>query len=646
MCGIVGFIDPAVRDPQAVCDAMLPALTHRGPDDFGTWVDRSRGVAFGHRRLSILELSTAGHQPMSSASGRYVIVFNGEIYNHAAIRRDLEVGAGLSGWRGHSDTETLLAAIEQWGIQAALKAAIGMFALAIWDREQCRLTLARDRIGEKPLYFGRQGSALMFASELKPFRRHPAFRGEIDRGALALFLRHNYVPDPFCIYVGFEKLQPGGWVEFGSDGRETARGTYWSALEAVERGMAQPFRGGDAEAIAQLETLLGDAIASQMVADVPLGAFLSGGIDSTTVVALMQERTSRPVRTFTIGFTDPAFDESPSARAVAKHLGTQHTELKVTPEDAMSVIPRLPLVYDEPFSDSSQIPTFLVSQLARRHVTVSLSGDAGDELFGGYNRYFWAMRVWRNVRRVPDGVRRVAGGFFRSRSPEAWDRTFGIINRMLPARLRTSRPGNKLHRLADLLVAGSPVGIYRSLVSHWEEPARILQSGREPLSRLESLMSVDGPGEFAERMMFWDLLTYLPGDVLTKVDRAAMAVSLESRVPMLDHRVVEFAWTLPLHFRIRDGVGKWLLRQVLYRRVPRELMDRPKMGFGVPISAWLRGPLRDWAEDLLDERSLRDDGYLLPGPIRDRWTEHLEGNRDWAYWLWDVLMFQAWRRQA
>ena len=645
MCGIVGFLDPGCRDPRVVCEKMLPALFHRGPDDSGVWVDASLGVALGHRRLSIVDLSPAGHQPMSSASGRYVIVFNGEIYNHVAIRRDLEAATGQAEWRGHSDTETLLASIEHWGLQAALRAAVGMFALAVWDRERSRLTLARDRIGEKPLYFGRQGSALLFGSELKPLKLHPMFRGEVERGALALFLRHNYVPDPFCIYVGIEKLQPGGWVEFGADGRETARGTYWNALEVVERGRAQPFRGSDTDAIAQLERILGDAVGSQMVADVPLGAFLSGGIDSSTIVALMQERASRPVRTFTIGFTDPAFDESPSARAVARHLGTEHTELKVTPEDAMRVIPRLPFVYDEPFSDSSQIPTFLVSQLARRHVAVSLSGDAGDELFGGYNRYFWANRVWQNVRRIPGSVRHFTGRLIRARSPEAWDSTFGTVNQVLPSRLRTSRSGNKLHRLADLLAADSPEGIYRSLVAHWEQPATILQSGREPMSRLEALMSIDGPGEFVERMMYWDLLTYLPGDVLPKVDRAAMAVSLETRVPMLDHRVVEFAWSLPLHFRIRDGVGKWLLRQVLYRRVPREIMDRPKMGFGVPINAWLRGPLRDWADDLLSEHFLRSDGYLVPGIIRDRWDEHLKGERDWAYWLWDVLMFQAWRRQ-
>jgi asparagine synthase (glutamine-hydrolysing) len=519
-----------------------------------------------------------------------------------------------------------------------------MFAIALWDRERRRLTLARDRAGEKPLYYGLQGETLLFASELKPLRRHPAFRGEVDRGALALYLRHNYVPDPLSIYVGISKLDPGTWVEFDERGRETARAAYWNAVEVVDRGRARPFAGSDGEAVAALEQVLGQAVGAQMVADVPLGAFLSGGIDSTTIVALMQERASRPVRTFTIGFTDPAFDESPSARAVAAHLGTDHTELKVTPEDAMGVIPRLPEIYDEPFADSSQIPTFLVSQLARRHVTVSLSGDAGDELFGGYNRYFWAQRVWSNLQRVPRPLRRLGSNLITARSAEAWDGSFGLLNRVLPARLRTTRSGNKLHRLAGLLGAESPAAIYRSLVSHWENPRELLQSGSEPPSRLEALMAADDPGTFPERMMLWDLLTYLPGDILAKVDRAAMAVSLETRVPMLDHRVIEFAWTLPQHLRIRDGQGKWLLRQVLYKRVPREIMDRPKMGFGVPINAWLRGPLRDWAADLLDERRMREDGFLDPAPVHAKWREHLAGERDWAYWLWDVLMFQAWRR--
>ena len=646
MCGIVGFIDPSAQDPRATCDAMLPELTHRGPDDAGVWVEGSIGLALGHRRLAVVDLSPAGHQPMVSASGRYVMVFNGEIYNHDAIRTDLATIGAAPAWRGHSDTETLLAAIEKWGLVGTLQAAVGMFAIAVWDRELRRLTLARDRVGEKPLYYGRQGAVFLFGSELKPLRRHPRFRGEVDRGALALYLRHNYVPDPLSIYVGIRKLEPGTWVEFDERGTETARDAYWSAVGVVEQGRACPFRGSDTEAVAALEHVLGQAVSSQMVADVPLGAFLSGGIDSTTIVALMQERSSRPVRTFTIGFSDPAFDESPSARAVAAHLGTEHTEFRVTPADAMAVIPRLPHIYDEPFSDSSQIPTFLVSQLARQHVTVSLSGDAGDELFGGYNRYFWAQRIWRNVDRVPAPLRRLANGMIMARSADAWNGTFDVLNRVLPARLRTTRSGHKLHRLAGLLGAESPGAIYRSLVSHWENPSEVLASGQEPASRLEGLMADDGSGTFPERMMLWDLLTYLPGDILTKVDRAAMAVSLETRVPLLDHRVIEFAWTLPMHMRIREGQGKWLLRQVLYKRVPRAMMERPKMGFGVPINEWLRGPLRPWAEDLLDERRMREEGYLNPTPVHAKWREHLSGQRDWAYWLWDVLMFQAWLRHS
>jgi asparagine synthase (glutamine-hydrolysing) len=579
---------------------------------------------------------------MSSRGERFVVVFNGEIYNHLKIRRELQQDDPTYSWRGHSDTETLLAAIEAWGLAGALQRCAGMFALALWDRKERSLSLARDRCGEKPLYYGRQGEAFVFGSELKALRRHPAFRGDINRGVLALYLRHNYVPDPFSIYTDIWKLPAGTYLKVDASGRVGEITAYWSAAETVQAAKARPFRGAATEAVAELERILGDAVEDQMLADVPLGAFLSGGIDSSLIVALMQGRARRPVRTFTVGFDEAAYDESSYARAVAAHLGTQHTELVVAPAQAQSVIPRLPTIYDEPFADSSQIPTALICELVRSHVTVCLSGDGGDEVFGGYTRYLVAGRAWRTIARIPKPLRHLSTHLLRSLSPGQWDRTMQAVRPVIPERWRRLRLGDRLHKAADLLTADAQADVYRALTSHWSRPGSISLGAQEPRSKLVDLMQDAPLATFEEAMMYWDLMTYLPGDILVKVDRAAMAVSLETRVPMLDHRVIEFAWGLPLDLRIRGGQGKWLLRQLLYRHVPQQLLDRPKMGFGVPLDRWLRGPLRDWAESLLGEARLRNEGFFDPGPVLHKWRQHLTGTHNWAYLLWDVLMFQGW----
>jgi len=580
---------------------------------------------------------------MRSASGRYEIVFNGEIYNHRTLRATLEAAAFGVPWRGHSDTETLLAAIEAWGLQRALQHCVGMFALALWDRNSRRLSLARDRAGEKPLYYGRVGTAFVFGSELKALQAHPAFHGEVDRGCLALYLRHCYIPEPLSIFKGIQRLPAGSILEVDEFGSFCTPEPYWNLHSVVEAGQRAPFGGSDREAIDMLERVLVDAVAKQMEADVPLGAFLSGGIDSSLVVALMQRQSARRVRTFTIGFTEPEYDESAHARAVAQHLGTDHTEFRVTPAESMAVIPRLATMYDEPFADSSQIPTFLVAQLARRHVTVSLSGDGGDELFGGYNRYVWARRVW-GAGRLLGPLRGASARSLRALNPETWTRVLALGKPFLPSRWRAAQPGDKIHRIADLLDCSQPE-LYRMLVSHWMHPSDLVLGSAEPASPLTQLMAQTGTRCFEEQMMWWDFMTYLPGDILVKVDRAAMAVSLETRVPLLDHRVIEFAWSLPLNMRVRAGEGKWLLRQLLSKYVPRALTDRPKTGFGVPLDGWLRGPLRDWAESLLDDSRLRDEGFLNPAPVRRAWLDHVSGRRNRAHWLWDILMFQSWLEQ-
>jgi asparagine synthase (glutamine-hydrolysing) len=632
---------------------MADTLIHRGPDDGGVWLDAAAGVALAHRRLAILDLSPTGHQPMVSPSGRYVIAFNGEIYNHLELRAELEkVGAGGTAppaWRGHSDTETLLVAFGAWGVEATLRKLVGMFAIALWDRETRMLTLARDRLGEKPLYYGHVRGGLVFASELKAIRAFPGFDNIVERRALALFMRHNYVPSPWSIYAGIWKLPPGCWVQFSAGDSGSGRGevrAYWSARAVAEAGLANPFAGSDSDAAEELGRVLRTSIAGQMIADVPLGGFLSGGIDSSTVVALMQALSSRPVRTFTIGFHEGEYDEAQHAKTVARHLGTDHTEWYVTPQDALDVIPGLPRLYDEPFADSSQIPTHLVSRLARRRVTVALSGDAGDELFGGYNRYFWAGQFWRRLGWVPAPLRQALAGALRGLSPGQWNRLFRLGRGLVPKRLRYANPGDKLHKLAGMLAADCPNALYLKLVSHWDDPAAVVLGATEPTTPITDSSAWPDCPDFERHMMYLDTITYLPDDILAKVDRAAMGVSLETRAPFLDHRVMEFAWRLPLHMKIRDGQGKWLLREVLYRHVPKELIERPKMGFGVPVDHWLRGPLRDWAEDLLSEARLRRDGFLDPVPIRRKWSEHLSGRRNWQYLLWDVLMFESWLEES
>lgn len=640
MCGLTGFWQSRGIDPTASRELVLgmaQRIAHRGPDDHGAWVDGAAGVALGHRRLSILELSAAGHQPMISASGRYVIAFNGEIYNHTALRAELP----QLPWRGHSDTETLLAGIEHWGFEATLRKAVGMFAIALWDREQRRLTLARDRFGEKPLYVARLQGATLFASELKAFDGWPGFAPPIDRGAVALLLRHNYIPAPHSIFEGVSKLPPATLLHIDGPTQVGTPQAYWSLRDAAQRGQRDPFSGTDEEATDALERHLDAAIALQRVADVPLGAFLSGGVDSSVVVALMQRQSATPVRTFTIGFDVPELNEAEHAKAVARHLGTDHTELYCSGQQALEVVPKLATMYCEPFSDSSQIPTFLVSQLARQHVTVSLSGDAGDELFGGYTRYDLTPARWSRVSRVPQPLRRALGHAIQSVQPAGWD-SLGHALWRLAGRTPPQRLGDRAHKVAAMMMTRTPEAFYRDMNSHQSCPQRVVIGATEPRTVLDQPSLWPELPSFDERMMFLDMLSYLPDDILVKVDRAAMAVSLETRVPLLDHRLVEFAWSLPLRFKRRDGVSKWLLRQVLYRHVPRHLVERPKTGFGVPLSEWLRGPLREWAEHLLDARRLREQGLLDVAYVRRMWRDQLEGRAEWMYLLWDVLMLQAW----
>lgn len=644
MCGFLGYLSSrhSISRPKELLQKMAQTIVHRGPDDLGTWYDNI-GIGLAHRRLSIVDLSPMGHQPMSSYSGQYIIVFNGEIYNHLELRADLEANTFNSiQWRGYSDTETLLAGFDSWGIKETLKRSTGMFAFAVWDKKTETLTLARDRIGEKPLYYGWQENTFLFGSELKALKVHPSFRSEINRDAICLYMRHNCIPSPYSIYQGISKLSSGCFLTVSLSSPEPQINSYWSAVDVAHQGVNTVFNGSAEEAVNDLEILLKKAVASQMMADVPLGAFLSGGVDSSVIVSLMQAQSNNPIKTFSIGFNESIYNEAEHAKAVAQHLGTDHTELYVTSSDAIAIIPRLATLYDEPFSDSSQIPTFLVSQLARQHVTVALSGDAGDELFSGYNRYVVTANSWGKLSQIPPSLRNSMAKMIKILSPSSWNRIANILVKIHPIFGHWVNVGEKLHKGADVLGARNVESLYKGMVTHWTQPEKIVFGGKEPPTLLtENRPLLDGLNGI-EKMMLLDLLTYLPDDILCKVDRAAMAASLETRIPFLDHRVVEFAWKLPLEYKLRNGKSKWVLRQVLYQHVPEKLIERPKMGFGVPIGDWLRGSLRDWAENLLDESRLQQDGYFYPAPIRKKWTEHLSGNHNWQHHLWDVLIFNQW----
>ena len=633
MCGITGFIDQAASMPASGLDAlvgeMADRLQHRGPDDRSVWSDGDAGIALGFRRLAIIDLTPTGRQPMQSADGRFVIAFNGEIYNYRELRTEL-TACGRT-FRGGSDTEAMLEGFCEWGVEATLKKLIGMFAIALWDCRDRRLWLARDRLGIKPLYYSHTGSLLVFGSELKALHAHPGWTPELDRQSLGQYLRFNYVPDPATIFKSTYKLEPGSVLRLDEGATEPVLSRYWDFRDCVAQDRKDR---SDAEAVTEGEALLSDAVSRRMVADVPLGALLSGGIDSSLVTALMQAASDKPVRTFTIGFEMDGYNEAGAAAAVARHLGTDHTEMILSPEKARDLIPELPYYYDEPFADSSALPTWLVSRMARDHVTVALSGDGGDETFFGYNRYRAAPQLWDRAQRLPGFARKAASGILESVPTSAWD---GLAA-LLPDRHRPQLAGDKAHKIARLFNASDADAVYRALVSHWPD-AEAMAGGTTPLALP---FGPDSVPDFTERMAACDTLTYLPGDILTKLDRASMATSLEARVPLLDHRVVEFAWSLPSHQKLRNGQGKWLLRQVLDRHVPKDLIDRPKSGFAIPLADWLRGPVKEWAAELLDPSRLTQQGWIDPAPVTAAWTEHLAGKGNHAEPLWNICMLQAW----
>lgn len=636
MCGIVGFWDIKQRSNteklQHTVTLMRDSILHRGPDSAGNWVDAVSGVAFGHRRLAIIDLTEHGHQPMRSAHGRYIITYNGEIYNHLEIRQQLEADDLAPSWHGHSDTEVILAAFEAWGVETALHKFVGMFAIALWDVQKKLLYLIRDRMGEKPLYYGWVDSYLLFGSELKALKAHFAWQQKVDPKAVNLLLQYNCIPAPYTIYEGIHKLEPGHMLVINQAG-ELYEHAYWQLKEVINTTNTQDY-SNPMHAVDALETKLSEAIRLQMLADVPVGAFLSGGLDSSTVVALMQAQSLQPVKTFTIGFAEESHNEAKHAKAIADHLKTQHTELYLSPEETRAVIPDLANFYDEPFADSSQIPTYVIAKLTRQHVTVSLSGDGGDELFGGYNRYTWVPNIWRKISYLPRPLRILIRKMLQALTPAQWDKIFNSFGIIIPKLAKQYNYGDKLHKLARLLDSVSPYEIYYKLLAHWD--------ATQIDKRITKLIKDLNSPSLQSSMMYIDSKQYLPDDILVKVDRAAMAVNLETRIPFLDHRVVEFAWSLPLDLKIRGGQSKWIVAQLLNKYVPKDLYDRPKMGFGIPIDKWLRGPLKEWAQDLLTDSMLEKHDFLNVSSIQQKWREHLSGRRNWQYHLWDVLIFQSW----
>jgi asparagine synthase (glutamine-hydrolysing) len=641
MCGFSGFIDLAQGIPETnradLAMQMANAIAHRGPDDADSWSDPSANYAVGFRRLSIIDLSVTGRQPMMTASGRFVIVFNGEVYNAPDLRRELERRGAI--FRGYSDTEVVLNAFERWGIERSLHRFNGMFAIALWDLAERKLSLIRDRLGKKPLYYGQIGKTFFFGSQLKSFFCHPDWRAEIDRDSLAAYFRFGYVPCPHSIYKGIAKVRPAEWIEI-HDGQVIGRKTYWNARERAANFSRSPLQLSDAAALTRLKGLLEDAVRERLISDVPLGAFLSGGIDSSTIVALMQTLSPNRVQTFSVGFEEPQYDESKYARAVAAHLGTEHHELRVSPKDSLEFIPKMPIYYDEPFADASQIPTCILSQFARGHVTVALSGDAGDELFAGYSRYQMIDTISKVANLLPDPVRKLTQRLLMS----APDAAFRVLEQFVPAKYGSSPLQSRARTLGALLNNNLEEGMFRAIVGQWNDPQLLVRGGCEPLDDLWGGAMRDKMNDVVQRMQFIDTMTYLPDDILVKVDRAGMSVGLEVRVPLTDYRLVEYSWQLPRRFKFRHGKQKWLLRELLRRYLPDTLIDRPKIGFMFPLAEWLRGPLRDWAENLLDAKRMESEGFLNPGPIREKWLQHLSGQANWQYRLWCVLMFQAWLR--
>jgi asparagine synthase (glutamine-hydrolysing) len=639
MCGFAGFLDKGLisYDPEAILSAMGDSISHRGPDDCGEWFDSAFNLGLSHRRLSVLDISLAGHQPMNSLSGRFVLVYNGEIYNHLELRKLLKQGSSSTKFKGNSDTETLLCCFETWGIEATVKCLRGMFAFSVWDNQKKSLVLVRDRAGEKPLYYGWQNNVFLFGSDLKALKQHPKFNAEINRGSISLLLRHNCIPAPHSIYKDIFKLEPGNMLEITLSSRKSKKWSYWSLKDVVSN---PKFKGTADEAVSKLENLALDAVKSQMLSDVPIGAFLSGGVDSSAVASLMQSQSFNPIKTFSIGFNEQKYNEAEYAKKIAKHLGAEHTELYISSKDAMNVIPKLSELYSEPFSDSSQIPTFLLSELAKKDVTVSLSGDAGDELFCGYNRYMLTNRLWKYISILPKHMRSSMAKVMMSIPIKKWD----DVSAFIPGARNLHDFGGKIHKGASVLESKSIDELYLGLVSHFINPESFVINGVEPLTSLTSKNKIKSIERLnnVEKMMALDFLTYLPDDILTKVDRASMGVSLEARVPFLDHRIIEFAWSLPLSIKIRGGNSKWPLRHLLNKYVPKELIDRPKMGFSMPVDLWLRGPLRNWAEELLNEDRLSREGYFHSELVGKMWNEHILGKNNWQHQLWSILMFQAW----